>query len=159
MGNFSIARRWLPLENNYVNLLKTPIVNAQYRAFGPGWWSWPMAAQQHYSLFEHLEKNTMSRYWAGGEDGIWNVHYERQSINLIAIWGSSVAAKLPAADDETELTVTIPKLLNKRKPLPLDRTSKRWLKSMGSCLNRHSCYRCSLRLQDSGGARDHGPAC
>ena len=106
--------RWLPLNNTPANLFKTPIKAAQYNAFGPGWTEWTLAAQQHYSLFENLEKGTTDKYWAGNRDGIWNMQYSRYNLNFLAIWGSSVAMKLPGQDDEEALTVTIPKEFKRR---------------------------------------------
>ena len=45
------------------------------------------------------------------------MQYTRYNLNFLAIWGSSVAMKLPGRDDEQELTVTIPKELKRRKYL------------------------------------------
>ena len=109
------GHRWLPLENTSANLLKTPIFQSQYYAFGKGWTEWTIAAQQHYSLLEHLERKDTSAYWLGSKDGIWNMQYERYNLNFLAIWGSSVRLQLPGRDDEQDLTVTIPKALGRRE--------------------------------------------
>ena len=106
--------RWLPVANDSSNtasaqLMKTPIAKAAYDAFGLGWTSWAIAAQQHYSLFKNIEDEQLSRYWFGNAEGIWNMQYERYNLNFLAIWGSSVKMELPGTDDEEALTVTIPK--------------------------------------------------
>ena len=66
-----------------------------------------MAAQQHYSFFANAEQGTLHRYWAGNEDGIWNMQYDRYNINFLAIWGRTVQArpfwydpKLPEDNDD-----------------------------------------------------------
>ena len=109
------GHRWLPLENTPANLALTPITKSQYHAFGKGWTEWTIAAQQHYSLLEHLEKKDLGVYWAGGEEGVWNMQYERYNLNFLAIWGSSVRMQLPDRDDEQALTVTIPMKFKRRE--------------------------------------------
>ena len=54
-------------------------------------------------------------YWFGnGQDGVWNMHNMRYSLNVLAIWGRAVADDPPiTGDDEEELTVTIPQRLGK----------------------------------------------
>ena len=118
--------RWLPMEPTSENLMKTPVAaGAEYNAFGKGWVQWTMAAQQHYSLLEHMEKDTFDRYWAGNRDGIWNMQYSRYNLNFLAIWGSSVAMMDVVEDDEEALTVMIPKALKRRKLSPFPCNSGR----------------------------------
>ena len=108
--------RWLPMEATSENLMKTPIAaGAEWNPWGKGWVQWTMAAQQHYSLLEHMEKGTFDRYWAGNKDGVWNMQYTRYNLNFLAIWGSSVKMMGVGGDDEDALTVTIPKALKRRK--------------------------------------------
>ncbi|KAF7523003.1 hypothetical protein G7054_g11951 [Neopestalotiopsis clavispora] len=106
--------RWLPLHNTSADLQKTPIAAATYDAFGMGWKSWAIGAQQHYSLLQNIEEQRLDRYWFGDrENGIWNMQYGRYNLNFLAIWGSSVAKVLPGTDDEHDLTVKIPLMLKK----------------------------------------------
>ncbi len=103
--------RWLPLGPDFT-LDGTPITTTTYSAAGPGWNNWAIAAQEHYSFLENLEKNELGRY----NFGIWDYQYERLSINMIAIWGDDVVDNLPfPRDDEQYLTVDLPKKLGRRE--------------------------------------------
>lgn len=103
--------RWLPLGSHFT-LDGTPITTSTYSKSGPGWNNWAIAAQEHYSFLENLEKNELSRY----NFGIWDYQYERLSINMIAIWGDDVVDNLPfPRDDEQYLTVDLPKKLGRRE--------------------------------------------
>ena len=96
--------------------MKTPIAaGAAYDPWGKAWVQWTMAAQQHYSLLEHMEMGTTDKYWAGNKDGVWNMQYTRYNLNFLAIWGTSVAMMNVGADDEDALTVENPKALKRRK--------------------------------------------
>jgi len=112
------GHRWLPLKNTPANLLKTPIEKSEYASWGRGWHSWAIAAQQHYSFFENLEKNQMHKYWWGSEDGIWNMQYERYNINFMAIWGRDVKLEKARGDDEGEFSVDFPRKY--KRPLIID---------------------------------------
>lgn len=102
--------RWLPLGPEYT-LDGTPITRTTYDKSGPGWNNWAIAAQEHYSFLENLEKNELWRY----NFGIWDYQYERLSINMIAIWGDDIVDNLPfPEDDEQYLTVDLPKKLGRR---------------------------------------------
>lgn len=107
--------RWLPLRGQHAYLNVTPIAAAVYDPFGRGWTSWAVGAQQLYSLLENIESGALSRYWFGDGEGVWNMQYERANVNLMAIWGSSVARMRPGKDDEEDLSVRIPKALGKRE--------------------------------------------
>lgn len=103
--------RWLPLGPDFT-LDGTPITTTRYSRSGPGWDNWAIAAQEHYSFLENLEKNELGRY----NFGIWDYQYERLSINMIAIWGDDVVDNLPfPRDDEQYLTVDLPKKLGRRE--------------------------------------------
>ena len=103
--------RWLPLGPDY-NLDGTPATILTYNKVGPGWGNWAIAAQQHYSFFENLEKDELWRY----DFGMWDYQYERLSINMIAIWGDDVVDNIPfPRDDEQFLTVTLPKKMGRRE--------------------------------------------
>src|SRR6201996_8323273 len=56
--------RWLPLKPGTGNrtIDDTPIVQTGYDAFSKGLFHWQIAAQEHYSFFENLEKNELYRY-------------------------------------------------------------------------------------------------
>ena len=52
------GHRWLPLETNPDNILKTPIAGVTpgdtNNAFGQAWLKWTIAAQQHMSFFKNV---------------------------------------------------------------------------------------------------------
>ena len=111
--------RWLPMNNTSENLMLTPIAAGRdYNPFGRGWTEWTMAAQQHYSLLEHMERDDFGKYWAGNQNGLWNMQYTRYNLNFLAIWGKSVKMMEVGPDDEEALTVTIPKAL--KRPCLID---------------------------------------
>ena len=118
-GPPSNSHRWLPMAPTSENLMKSPIAaGGSYDPWGKGWTEWTLAAQQHYSLLDNLEKDQTTKYWAGNKDGIWNMQYTRYNLNFLAIWGKSVKMMGVAADDEDALTVTIPKAL--KRPCIID---------------------------------------
>ena len=79
-----------------------------YNPFGRGWSEWTMAAQQHYSLLDNLERGDLGKYRAGNQEGLWNMQYTRYNLNFLAIWGKSVKMMPVGGDDEDSLTVAIP---------------------------------------------------
>lgn len=109
-------------------------------AFGPGWKSWGVGAQQLYSLLYNLETNQMDRYHFGraldysddadadkksengyegpGAEQLYDMQYERYNLNFVAIWGRDVVAGLPIHDDEAEITSEIPQRLG--RPFVID---------------------------------------
>ena len=94
--------------------MRTPIAaGADYNPFGRGWKEWTIAAQQHYSLLNHMETEDFGVYWNGNKDGIWNMQYGRYNLNFLAIWGRSVAMAEIRGDDEHDLTVRIPEMLKR----------------------------------------------
>lgn len=114
-GPPSLNHRWLPLPQTAANLERTPIARSEYNAWGRGWVSWAIGAQQQYSLFANLEKDTMQRYWFGGADGLWNMQYDRYNLNFLAIWGGDVAKQLPTRDDEADFTSNNPRKWSQRE--------------------------------------------
>lgn len=73
---------------------------------------WLAVAQQHYSLFENLEKQEL---WKYGFD-VWDNIYERISINLIAIAGDDIVDMMPMPSaDEQAITMDWPKKTGRRK--------------------------------------------
>lgn len=107
--------RWLPLESNPANLSKTPIAaGAEWNPWGKAWTRWTISAQQHYSLFNHIEEDDFGAYYAGNSKGVWNMQYTRYNLNFLAIWGRNVILRPIGPDDEDALTVAIPKDLKMR---------------------------------------------
>ncbi|KAI9738198.1 MAG: hypothetical protein M1834_008696 [Cirrosporium novae-zelandiae] len=105
--------RWLPLPRKQ-DIYRTPVAHVDYSTFGFAWHSWAIAAQQHYSFLENLEKHQQHLYHIGDNEGLWETSYQRQSINFMAIWGDDVLDNLPFTDvDEQYLTVDVPKKLGK----------------------------------------------
>ena len=111
----SANHRWLPLGPGYTNE-GTPITGTTYDAFGPAWNNWAIAAQEHYSFLEHLEKDDLDVY----EYDLWDYHFGRLSINLICVWGDDIVDSRPIRDDDEQfLTVELPRKLGRRKcPVP-----------------------------------------
>jgi len=71
------GHRWLPLSKE-TEILRTPVKDATFDAFGPSWHSWALAAQTHCSFLEHVEKGELWKY----KFNIWDYHYTRLSINF-----------------------------------------------------------------------------
>ena len=77
-----------------------------------------VAAQQHMSFLQNLEKDELWRY----DFEMWDVIHDRLSINLMAISGDDVIAMGPMPkDDEEMITVTYSKKTGKRESTLLDR--------------------------------------
>jgi hypothetical protein len=115
--------RWLPVRGPAA-LQKTPISQTENGAFGGGWWSWAIAAQQHYSFFDNLEHNRKNVYYLGHgsslkSDAIWDNTGDRISINFLALKGETILDNLDRmqanGNDEVYLSEVLPKQLNKRK--------------------------------------------
>lgn len=115
--------RWLPV-NGPAAIQKTPISQTENGAFGGGWWSWAIAAQQHYSFFDNLEHNRKNVYYlrhgsSSKSDAIWDNTGDRISINFLALRGETILDNLDHmqanGNDEVFLSEVLPKHLNKRK--------------------------------------------
>ncbi|KAI9669215.1 MAG: hypothetical protein M1817_004710 [Caeruleum heppii] len=107
------GHRWLPLPANSTTD-HTPISRVEYGPAAPGWHSWEVGAQQHYSFFQNLERDELWRY----KFGVWDYHYERLSIQLVAMWGRDVMDAQPfPPDDEGFLTVDLPRRLGRHTVL------------------------------------------
>ena len=104
------GHRWLPLKKGIPDD-RTPISTTEYNLASRGWHRWEVAAQQHYSFFQNLERNQLDNYHIG----MWDFKYDRISVHLLAIWGADIRANLPfPADDEGYLTQILPKKLRRR---------------------------------------------
>lgn len=145
--------RWLPLGPEYI-LDGTPITTTAYDKSGPGWNNWAIAAQEHYSFLENLEKSELWRY----NFGIWDYQYERLSINMIAIWGDDIVDNLPfPEDDEQYLTVDLPRKLGRRELLLITKRKYGWCMLTtradsvmnGHAIASHYCFN-AQRIDDKG---------
>ena len=104
-----IGHRWLPLASGS-EIDRTPISVVEYSLDGPGWHSWVVGAQTHYSFFENLEKDELRRY----KYDIWDYHYDRISINFILVTGEDILRVMPMEDDdEGYLTTKATKILGR----------------------------------------------
>jgi hypothetical protein len=114
--------RWLPTKN------ETDIYNSSIAATdaegGPHLTEWQIGAQNHYSFFTNLENGKLGRYGISKDYGhgtTWHMRNHRLSINFIVMHGSDVLDYMdvitahPKGDDEHQLTVEMPRLLNRRK--------------------------------------------
>jgi len=124
------GHRWLPLTQNTTSLLSTPMSRITPDPWGVGVHHWAVAAQQHMSLFQNIENNTLHKYWMTAVpplgDGLWNMQYTRYNLNFIAVWGRDVRAgagiyKDPKTglmtstlfDDEKNITADMPRALGR----------------------------------------------
>jgi hypothetical protein len=107
--------RWLPARH-LNNTDDTPISTATYTLDGTGWSSWTVAAQQHYSFLEHLEKGELWRY----RFTMWDYHYDRLSTNFMCIWGDDIIAIKDGMgeDDEGYMTTVATRKLGRRMSPP-----------------------------------------
>jgi hypothetical protein len=109
------GHRWLPVgqgdEGKHEDPTKYPDSTLTYDAHGPSLHTWAAAAQLHYTFLQHLEKNETSRY----KFGTWDYHYDRISINFIAVRGEDIIAvyPFPEKDDEKFLTVEYARKMGK----------------------------------------------
>lgn len=110
------CHRWLPIRGKKNHILDiTPIVKTEYDAFGEGWKSWHIGAQEHYSLIENIEKNELYRY----KFNLWDFQYERMGIQLIGMMGKDInKAKPIPRDDEDHFSCVMTKKLGRRKSKP-----------------------------------------
>ncbi|KAH7323065.1 hypothetical protein B0I35DRAFT_350422 [Stachybotrys elegans] len=98
--------RWLPTRGRTHHVLdRTPIARTEYSPGGPGWEFWQIAAQEHYSFFDNLERGEMDRY----RFHTWDFQYARMGIQFIIIMGRDINAAKPIdGDDEHHFSVTMP---------------------------------------------------
>ena len=103
--------RWLPLPSSY-SLEGTPISTIDYTTSTEALTNWAVAAQEHYSLLQNLEKSNLDLY----KFDKWDMQGVRLQVNLIAVWGDDVINNMPIPnDDEKYLTVELPRRLGRRK--------------------------------------------
>ena len=116
------GHRWLPLRDNKNSLMRTPISETEFDAYGNGWKSWAIAAQQHYSLLQNIEADEMNRYHFGRStdehESIYTMGDSRMNINFLCIGGDDVVDNFPFPDvDEPALSWVLPQRLQRRKLL------------------------------------------
>ena len=116
------GHRWLPLRDNNNSLMRTPISETEFDAYGNGWKSWAIAAQQHYSLLQNIEAGEMDRYHFGRKtnerESIYTMGDSRMNINFLCILGDDVVANFPFPDvDEPALSWKLPQKLQRRRSL------------------------------------------
>ena len=133
----NVNHRWLPTRLNDTDLARTPITHTKYyhaREVGSDYLYWELAAQKHYSLLQNIEQNELWRYHFGDHrTGLWNMRFEHASINLMVIWANDVLDNRPDGWEEEELTVRIPKKLNRRMRalcLPSEKAILCWRKEI-----------------------------
>ncbi len=109
------GHRWLPVGSD-ADIMDTPITAASYNKGGPGFYSWVVAAQTHYSFLQNLENHDLWKY----KFDIWDYDYERLSINFICVWGDDIVDNRPFGvnDDERFLTMILPPRLKRRESSP-----------------------------------------
>ncbi|KAF2663329.1 hypothetical protein BT63DRAFT_124844 [Microthyrium microscopicum] len=92
--------RWLPVKYDTSNrsIDDTPIIFTDFNAFSEGLWKWTIAAQQHYSFFENLEKNELWRY----KFSEWNYNYTRMGIQFVAMMGEDINMGKPIVERDDE---------------------------------------------------------
>lgn len=116
--------RWLPLPNTPLNMLKTPAANATWpnphggnTYFRYDWGyidSWASAAQTHYSFLHHLEHapDVQQVYSLG--PNLWDQHYERYSINFLAVRAGDIGNRTLGPTDEIAISMRIGRQDDKR---------------------------------------------
>ncbi|KAI9804615.1 MAG: hypothetical protein M1833_006689 [Piccolia ochrophora] len=99
------GHRWLPVRNASSDD-GTPITTTTFDKSSSGWWSWSVAAQQHYSFLDHLERDELWRY----KFDILDYHYDRITVNLLGMRGKDIIEGRPfPRDDEGYVSQTLPK--------------------------------------------------
>ena len=122
------GHRWLPLRDNKNSIMRTPISQTEFDAYGNGWKSWAIAAQQHYSLLQNIEAGEMDRYHFGRSADEHESNYimgdSRMNINFLCIRGDDVVDNFPFPDvDEPALTWVLPQKLQRRMYLCYPKTA------------------------------------
>lgn len=94
---------------------RTPIAETEYDAFGKGWKKWQIAAQEHYSLFDNIENDSLDQY----RFKTWDFQLRRMGIQFTVMMGKDINQAKPIdADDEQHFAVTMPERTGRRKLFP-----------------------------------------
>ena len=113
------GHRWLPVRDNKNSLMRSPISNTEFDAYGNGLKSWAIAAQQHYSLLQNIETDELDRYFFGRTtneyESIYAMGDSRMNINFLCVSGDDVVDNFPFPNvDEPALTWDLPQKLQRR---------------------------------------------
>lgn len=112
--------RWLPTRNKF-DIYKTSVAATDSQG-APHLTQWGIGAQNHYSFFTNLENGELGKYGLGkdyGKGTTWHMRGIRISINFITMRGADVIDHMdlvtghPNGDDEQQLTVEMPRILQK----------------------------------------------
>ncbi|EEH08809.1 conserved hypothetical protein [Histoplasma capsulatum G186AR] len=109
------GHRWLRVKDDKA-IVRTPVTHLKYEVWGDTYTSWAIAAQQHYSFLENLEKNQLDLYKFNLP---WNMDNERIRINVLAIWAddildSDIDTWPKERSDEEMVVMELPKLYSRR---------------------------------------------
>lgn len=107
--------RWLRVQDDKA-LNRTPVAKLTYAMWGPTYESWAIAAQQHYSLLENIERGRLDAYKF---EKPWDMKGERIRINALAILGSDVLDSdvwnwPDNQGDEDMIVINLPRDLGRR---------------------------------------------
>ncbi|KAG5297520.1 hypothetical protein I7I48_06651 [Histoplasma ohiense] len=108
------GHRWLRVKDDKA-IVRTPVTHLKYEVWGDTYTSWAIAAQQHYSFLENLEKNQLDLYKFNLP---WNMDNERIRINVLAIWAddildSDIDTWPKERSDEEMVVMELPKLYSR----------------------------------------------
>ncbi|EER43593.1 conserved hypothetical protein [Histoplasma capsulatum H143] len=108
------GHRWLRVKDDKA-IVRTPATHLKYEVWGDTYTSWAIAAQQHYSFLENLEKNQLDLYKFNLP---WNMDNERIRINVLAIWAddildSDIDTWPKERSDEEMVVMELPKLYSR----------------------------------------------
>jgi hypothetical protein len=114
------GHRWLPLRDKKSSLMRSPISQTEFDAYGNGLKSWAIAAQQHYSLLQNIETGEIDRYYFGRTtneyESIYTMGDSRMNINFLCVSGDDVVDNFPFPNvDEPALTWDLPQKLQRRR--------------------------------------------
>ncbi|OAX82328.1 hypothetical protein ACJ72_03326, partial [Emergomyces africanus] len=112
------GHRWLRVKDDKA-IVRTPVTRLKYEVWGDTYTSWAIAAQQHYSFLENLEKNQLDLYKFNLP---WNMDNERIRINVLAIWAddildSDIDTWPKERSDEEMVVMELPKIY--RRPVTI----------------------------------------
>ncbi|KAI5926195.1 hypothetical protein F4810DRAFT_584225 [Camillea tinctor] len=115
-------RSWMIASQQHYSLLQNLEDDAMWRYhFGSAIEGYPRSGPETLAdevALKHLERLDPHRLGPGSEQ-LLDTDYVRYNLNFVALWGHDIRAALPIAeDDEQDITVTIPKRL--QRPFIID---------------------------------------
>ncbi|KAI9755129.1 MAG: glutamine--fructose-6-phosphate transaminase (isomerizing) [Chaenotheca gracillima] len=116
------GHRWLRVEDDKA-ISRTPIADVKYAMWGYTYRSWAIAAQQHYSFLENLEKGQLDLYKFQRP---WSMTGERIRINALVVWAddildSDIDSWQPDKSDEEMIVMELPKKFG--RPVTIEGTA------------------------------------